>query len=72
MAVPKRRQSISRGRKRRSGKKATTVKTSICPQCKAAKLPHRVCGECGYYGSKEIVKSELADKQSKKKDKKEK
>ena len=20
-----------------------------CPQCKQAKLPHRVCGNCGYY-----------------------
>ena len=25
------------------------VGTSTCPQCQEAKLPHAVCGNCGYY-----------------------
>lgn len=23
---------------------------SVCPACNAARLPHRACRECGYYG----------------------
>ena len=71
MAVPKRRQSKSRRDKRRSTKKISPVQHSICPECKAHKLPHRVCGECGYYGGKEIIKSKL-EKSKKEKSKKEK
>ncbi|MFC2061566.1 50S ribosomal protein L32 [Elusimicrobiota bacterium] len=55
MAVPKRRQSKSRRDKRRSSKKITDPQVSKCPQCGSAKLPHRICGECGYYGSKQII-----------------
>jgi len=28
---------------------------SICPQCGAAKLPHRVCGNCGYYRGRRVI-----------------
>jgi large subunit ribosomal protein L32 len=28
---------------------------SICPQCKAAKLPHRTCLACGTYKGKEVI-----------------
>jgi large subunit ribosomal protein L32 len=59
MAVPKRRQSNSRRDKRRSTKKIKSSQHSTCPQCGSVKLPHRICGECGYYGKKEIIKSEL-------------
>ncbi len=56
MAVPKRKTSKSRRDKRRSAnskaKKPTIVK---CPQCHEPKLPHRVCGECGYYKNKEVM-----------------
>jgi large subunit ribosomal protein L32 len=31
---------------------------SICPQCGAAKLPHYVCGNCGYYKGREIIVTE--------------
>ncbi len=71
MAVPKRRQSKSRRDKRRSTKKIGSVNYSVCPQCKSVKLPHRICGECGYYGEKQILKSDTDDKKSKK-DKKDK
>lgn len=68
MAVPKRRQSKSRTRKRRATKKITLLQTSICPQCKAVKLPHRVCAECGYYGEKEIFRSKEEKSKKKKKE----
>ena len=49
MALPKRRQSKARGRKRRTHYKADNVNTSKCPQCGEFKLPHRACPNCGYY-----------------------
>lgn len=67
MAVPKRRQSKSRRDKRRSSKKLKTPQFSICPQCKSVKLPHRICSECGYYGTKEIIKRKDAKKNKKEK-----
>ena len=27
----------------------TTMATQACPRCGSPKLPHRVCGECGFY-----------------------
>ena len=29
-----------------------------CTQCGEYKLPHQVCGNCGYYKGKEIIKKE--------------
>ena len=49
MALPKRRHSVTRGRLRRTHWKLDKVGLMECPQCKQAKLPHRVCGNCGYY-----------------------
>ncbi|MGM0441648.1 MAG: 50S ribosomal protein L32 [Elusimicrobiota bacterium] len=54
MAVPKRRQSKSRTNKRRSSKKIKSTNYSFCPNCGAAKLPHRVCTECGTYKDRVI------------------
>jgi len=33
----------------------TTPNLSVCPECKAPKLPHRVCPSCGIYKGKEVV-----------------
>jgi large subunit ribosomal protein L32 len=33
---------------------------SVCPQCKSAKLPHRVCPTCGHYKGKEVVSVDIA------------
>lgn len=58
MAVPKRRHSKSRASKRRSQWKIESVATSVCPQCREPKRPHRVCGHCGYYKGREVNKVE--------------
>lgn len=50
MAVPKRRTSKSRKRKRRTHYKAAAVALQPCPRCAAPRRPHRVCPNCGYYG----------------------
>jgi large subunit ribosomal protein L32 len=33
---------------------------SVCPKCSEPKLPHRICGNCGYYQGKQIVKGSEA------------
>ncbi|HLV08626.1 MAG TPA: 50S ribosomal protein L32 [Halanaerobiales bacterium] len=55
MAVPKRKTSKSRKRKRRTHWKIKAPNLAECPQCHTLILPHRVCPECGYYKGKEVV-----------------
>jgi large subunit ribosomal protein L32 len=58
MAVPKRRTSKSRKRKRRNHDRATVVALQPCPRCSSPRRPHRVCGECGYYAGKKAIEVE--------------
>lgn len=61
MAVPKRKVSKARRDKRRSQVwKLSAPAFSRCPQCGELKLPHRVCGNCGYYKGKEVIASKEA------------
>lgn len=56
MAVPKRKTGRSKTRSRRAANtKVQTMQTSICPQCGAAKLPHRVCPTCGTYKGRQVI-----------------
>ena len=57
MAHPKRRQSKTRGRKRRTHDGA--VAPTVCPNCGEFYVYHTVCPACGYYrGKVAIVKEE--------------
>ena len=59
MAVPKRKVSKARRDKRRSNVwKLEAPVFSTCSHCGELKLPHRVCGHCGYYKDREILKKE--------------
>ncbi len=61
MAVPKRKQSRSNTRARRSQWKTTAANLTTCPSCKAEKLPHTACPACGAYDGRvyvEAVKTE--------------
>lgn len=58
MAVPKRKQSRSNTRARRANWKAAAPTYAECPQCHQPKRPHVVCGNCGYYGGREVVEVE--------------
>jgi large subunit ribosomal protein L32 len=60
MALPKRKHSRQRGRKRRTHYKLKKPTTSRCPQCQELKVPHRVCAHCGYYKGIEVVEMEEA------------
>ena len=56
MAVPKKKTSKAKTRKRRAS--AWTLEApsrSLCPRCGAAKLPHTVCGACGWYKGRHAV-----------------
>jgi large subunit ribosomal protein L32 len=59
MAVPKRKVSRQRRDKRRSSVwKLKTPNLVVCPHCKELRMSHIVCGNCGYYNGKEIIKKE--------------
>jgi len=55
MAVPKRRTSKARKRKRRSHDSLSEPGRSRCPQCGASKAPHRVCAACGSYRGQTVL-----------------
>jgi large subunit ribosomal protein L32 len=55
MPVPKRRQSKTRIRKRRTHDSLTAPQTTDCPHCHKPIMPHRVCAHCGYYKGRSVV-----------------
>ncbi|NMB24707.1 MAG: 50S ribosomal protein L32 [Firmicutes bacterium] len=55
MAVPKRRHSKARTRKRRASWNIEIPGTVECPQCHEPRLPHRVCRNCGYYKGRRVL-----------------
>jgi len=65
VALPKRRHSVTRGRKRRTHWKISKVNLTPCPQCKQPKLSHRVCKVCGYYDKRQVVEIKAKEKKKK-------
>ncbi len=58
MAVPKKRQSLTRKRKRRANHaRIDAPNVSLCPKCSEPKLPHRVCKSCGTYNGREVIET---------------
>ena len=51
MPNPKRRHSQRRTSSRRAHDHLSVKGLVECPQCHEKKLPHRVCGKCGFYYS---------------------
>jgi large subunit ribosomal protein L32 len=59
MAVPKRKQSSARQNKRRSSVWKLSAPALVkCPKCGELIAPHKVCGNCGYYKGREVIKKE--------------
>ncbi len=54
MALPKRRHSYSRTRKRRSHDALTAPGISLCAACGEPKEPHRLCAACGKYKGRTV------------------
>lgn len=59
MAVPKKRVSKQRKRKRRTHYKAAGRNLRACERCGDPKVPHRVCPACGYYRNEAVVEVEI-------------
>jgi large subunit ribosomal protein L32 len=56
MAVPKKKTSKAKGRSRRaSAWRIRPGGRSACSRCGAAKRPHRVCGNCGWYHDRQAI-----------------
>lgn len=64
MAEPKRRTSRSKTASRRAANRNIEAKNlNKCKKCGEAKLPHRMCSNCGTYDGKEIL--EIKEKEHK-------
>jgi large subunit ribosomal protein L32 len=65
MAVPKKRTSKSRQRKRRAQIKLEAPNLIKCPNCGQEKLPHVACPACGFYKDRVVI--EVAKKRKRRK-----
>lgn len=55
--APKNRISRTRrDKKRASAWKLEAPTIVLCPNCKQYKRPHRLCGSCGFYNGRQVVK----------------
>lgn len=60
MAVPQRRTSKTRKRKRRTHFKLTVPGMHTCPSCNEMTAAHRACSSCGEYKGRQVVKMRAA------------
>ncbi len=60
MAVPKKKTSKSRRNMRRAHHALVPESHAECPNCGELKRPHHVCGACGFYDGREVVKTAAA------------
>jgi large subunit ribosomal protein L32 len=58
MAVPKKRTSKQRKRKRRTHHADQPAAHQACPRCGDFRRPHHVCPTCGYYDGEQVVEIE--------------
>ncbi|MCK5126037.1 MAG: 50S ribosomal protein L32 [candidate division Zixibacteria bacterium] len=57
MAVPKRRHSRARSRKRRTHWKLQAPAVTDCSNCQQPKLAHHICPNCGHYKGEEVIEA---------------
>lgn len=56
MAVPKKKKSKAKSRSHQAGAwRLDAPARSVCPRCGATKVPHVVCGTCGWYKGRVAV-----------------
>jgi len=55
MAVPKKKMSRSRTRRRKAQWKLAAPRLVPCQQCGAMHASHRVCKNCGSYNGREVI-----------------
>jgi len=60
MAVPQQRRSKSKSRMKRSINMRKEVPAyAPCPNCGAARHPHRACMTCGFYKGRKVVETKF-------------
>lgn len=57
MAVPKRKTSPSKRNMRRAHHRLPVASYAECPQCGELKRPHHVCGHCGHYKGRDVLRT---------------
>ena len=56
MPVPKKKKSKMKGRSHMAAAwRLRAPSASTCPRCSSAKLPHTVCGNCGWYKGRTAI-----------------
>jgi large subunit ribosomal protein L32 len=55
MGVPKRKVAHARQGERRAHLAISLPELVECPHCHEPKLPHRVCGACGWYQGRQAI-----------------
>ncbi|MCZ6534672.1 MAG: 50S ribosomal protein L32 [Dehalococcoidia bacterium] len=55
-ALPKKKLTRARSGRKLVAYRLKPLHPSLCPQCRSAKLPHRVCPHCGFYKGRQVVK----------------
>jgi len=55
MAVPRKKVSKSKRNMRRAHHRLAKVNLNECQNCGELKLPHHICGACGYYAGREVI-----------------
>lgn len=66
MALPKRRHSKARQRKRRTHHGLSLPALTTCSNCKTAILTHNACFKCGYYQGQKVDHTVTEDEKKKK------
>jgi len=61
MAVQQNRKTRSKRGMRRSHDALVPTSGTECPNCGELRLPHHVCGACGHYRDREIIRAEEVD-----------
>jgi large subunit ribosomal protein L32 len=57
MAVPKKKMSRSRTRRRKANWKVRAPQLATCQRCGAKHVPHRVCTNCGTYNGRTVIEA---------------
>jgi large subunit ribosomal protein L32 len=60
MAVPRNRRSKGKAGRVRSHHAKEPKNTCECGNCKAKRLPHRMCAACGHYDGRAVVQMQKA------------
>ena len=55
-ALPTRKLSRARSGRKHQAYRLKRMYLSYCPQCGAAKLPHRACLKCGFYKGRQVFR----------------